>query len=206
MFTGLIESVATVGDIRQTPSGRALTIAWAGAGDLRPGESIAVNGVCLTATACDPGGFSVDISAETLRVTTLGGLAPGRRVNLERAMRADGRFGGHVVQGHVDGVGTIAGITRDGDGAWLDVDVPEPLTALMIPRGSVTLDGVSLTIATISVARIGVQIVPFTLSHTSLDAARAGDPVNVEADVIGKYVARLLEHRRDDQESVSRWS
>ena len=206
MFTGLSEAVATVGDITPTPSGRRLTVAWADAGGLHPGESISVNGVCLTTTASDAGTFAVDVSAETLRVTTLGGLAAGRRVNLERAMRAGGRFGGHIVQGHVDGVGTIATIAADGDGAWLDVDVPASLTGLMIPRGSVTLDGVSLTIAAISGRRIGVQIVPFTRSHTALGAAQVGDAVNVEADVIGKYVARLLEPRRDSQEPVPRWS
>jgi riboflavin synthase len=206
MFTGLIESVAAVKDLRATPTGRVLRITWAAAAELRPGESVAVNGVCLTATEAAGDVFSVDVSAETLRVTTLGGLVAGRPVNLERAMRADSRFGGHIVQGHVDGVGTIAGVTADGEGAWLDVEVPAALATQMIRRGSVTIDGVSLTIASLEGTRIGVQLVPFTRTHTSFAAARAGDPVNIETDVIGKYVARLLAAGGDVREPAAKWS
>ncbi|MEZ5318453.1 MAG: riboflavin synthase [Vicinamibacterales bacterium] len=192
MFTGLIEAVGRVVAVEPGASGVSLRVSAPFAGECHDGESVAVSGVCLTVTTRTHDELRFDVAPETLRVTTLGGLAPGRRVNLERAMRADDRFGGHIVQGHVDGVGRVAGLRPSADTAWLEVDVPDALAATMIPKGSVTIDGVSLTIAALAGPRIGVQLVPFTLAHTTFGDAGAGDAVNIETDVIGKYVARLL--------------
>jgi len=158
--------------------------------ELREGDSVAVNGVCLTVARLHGSGFSAVVSPETLRVTTLGGLTEGALVNLERPLRADGRFGGHFVLGHVDGVGRLVAFRPEADCYWLEVDVPAALDRYLIPKGSIAIDGISLTIARLDGTRVGVQIVPFTFEHTSLRDAAAGTAVNIEADVIGKYVAR----------------
>ncbi len=192
MFTGLIEAVGVIESIRPAPTGQWLRVATALGGDLREGESIAVSGVCLTVTAADQTGFSADVSPETLRVTSLGRLAPADPVNLERPLRADGRLGGHFVLGHVDAVGRVAAVTADGDCHWIEVEVPPALAPLLVPKGSVAVDGISLTIARLAPRAFGVQIVPFTWEHTALGRLREGDTVNLEADVIGKHVARLL--------------
>ncbi|MCC7007602.1 MAG: riboflavin synthase [Acidobacteria bacterium] len=192
MFTGLIEAIGRVERSDGTSRGRRLRIATALAADLRPGDSIAVNGVCLTATDVDDAGFCADVSRQTLEVTSLDRLTAGRLVNLERPLRADARLGGHFVLGHVDATGRIAALRPDGDGFWLDIDVPAPLQPYVIPRGSIAVDGISLTIATLTSSAIGIQIVPFTFTHTALQQASRGDVVNLEADVLGKYVARLL--------------
>jgi riboflavin synthase len=176
-------------------TGRRLRIDTTLGAELRAGDSIAVNGVCLTVVACDATGFAADISSETVRVTTLGDRAPDEPVNLERPLRADARLGGHFVLGHVDGVGRVAALRPDGEGYWLEVDVPEPLEPYMISKGSIAVDGISLTIASLDTGRVGVAIVPFTFAHTTLGSARVGDRVNLEADVLGKYVARLLDER-----------
>jgi len=195
MFTGIVEATGRVARVDPAGTGRRLRIDTALGAELRAGESIAVNGVCLTVVACDATGFAADISPETVRVTTLGDRAPGEPVNLERPLRADARLGGHFVLGHVDGVGRVAALRPDGDGYWLEVDVPEPLEPYMISKGSIAVDGISLTIASLDTGRVGVAIVPFTLAHTTLGSARVGDRVNLEADVLGKYVARLLDER-----------
>jgi riboflavin synthase len=192
MFTGLIEAVGRVEAAPEESTGQRLSIAAPFAGDLSPGDSVAVNGVCLTAASIGPGGFAATVSPETLGVTTLGDLRAGDAVNLERPMRADGRLGGHFVLGHVDGVGEISTIRPDGDCYWVDVTLPAPLLPLCISKGSIAIDGISLTIAQLSGASVRVQIVPFTWAHTALSRARPGQRVNVEADVIGKYVARLM--------------
>ena len=192
MFTGLIEAVGRVEALAAEATGRRLSIASPFAGDLAAGDSIAVNGVCLTATAIGPAGFEATVSPETLRVTTLGDLVPGDAVNLERPLRADGRLGGHFVLGHVDGVGEITDVRPDGDCYWVDVTVPAALLPLCISKGSIAVDGISLTIAALSGPGVQLQIVPFTWTHTALSHARVGQRVNVEVDVIGKYVARLL--------------
>lgn len=200
MFTGLIETTGRVETVdasgveRVEPDGtaRRLRIATPIGRELAIGDSVAVNGVCLTAVTVDADGFTAVVSPETLRVTNLGAVSPGRLVNLERPVRADGRMGGHFVLGHVDAVGRIARITPDGECHWLDIDAPASLEALMIPKGSIAVDGISLTIASLNGTRVGVQIVPHTWTHTALAQARAGDAVNLEADMIGKYVARLL--------------
>jgi riboflavin synthase len=199
MFTGLIESTGTVERARARDGGHVLSIATPIGRELRAGDSISVNGVCLTVTTTRDEGFDVDVSPETLRVTTLGQFEAGRLVNLERPLRADARLGGHFVLGHVDGVGRIASLTRDGECYWLDVEAPASLAPYLITKGSIAIDGISLTIARLTGQIIGVQIIPFTWEHTGLHRALAGDAVNLEADVLGKYVARLMEARVGDR-------
>jgi riboflavin synthase len=192
MFTGLIEATGRIDRIDPQGTARRLRVATPLASELAPGDSIAVSGVCLTVVERDADGFAADVSPETLAVTTLGDMAPGRVVNLERPLRADARLGGHFVLGHVDATGSIAGIRDDGDCRWIDISVPSGFDASLIPKGSVAIDGISLTVASLAPGRFGVQVIPFTLAHTSLAAARAGDRVNLEGDVLGKYVGRLL--------------
>lgn len=208
MFTGLIEATGTVESVQAEGSARRVRIASPLSAGLRAGDSIAVNGVCLTVLGGNDlgghfpadgkmtpeviSGFSVDISPETLRVTTLGTLAPGRVVNLEQPVRADARLGGHFVLGHVDGVGRIASLDRDGDCYWLAVDVPADLVRYVISKGSIAIDGISLTVARLERTTVGVQIIPFTWQHTALASAKPGDGVNIEVDMLGKYVERLV--------------
>jgi riboflavin synthase len=193
MFTGLIEATGRVVSIGGDAAARQLRIATPLAVDLVPGDSVAVNGVCLTVTARDAHGFSADVSPETLRVTSLGALTAERVVNLERPLRADGRLGGHFVQGHVDAVGRVRSLREDGDHYWLDVEFPDALASNLILKGSIAVDGVSLTIASLSASRFGVQLVPFTWQHTAFPHVNAGDAVNLEADMLGKYVQRFLQ-------------
>jgi riboflavin synthase len=195
MFTGLIETTGHVARVEAAAGGTRLTIETALAAELGPGDSIATNGVCLTVTSRTDTTFAVDVSPQTLRVTSLGRLAEGRLVNLERPLRADSRLGGHFVLGHVDGVGTVTGIRPDGDAYWLDVKAPAAVAPLLIPKGSVAVDGISLTVAALAGDTFGVQIVPFTWDHTTIRQLRAGDAVNLEGDVLGKYVLRQLEAR-----------
>ena len=191
MFTGLIESVGRVAAATATASGIALRVQTALAAELQPGDSIAVNGVCLTATVVAAGDLHADVGPETMRVTTLGSLEPGQPLNLERSMRADSRFGGHFVQGHVDGVGTITDVRDDGDAHWLTIAFPAALAPYFIPKGAVAVDGISLTIAELKDTSFDVMIIPFTWHHTNLSARHPGDRVNLECDMIGKYVARI---------------
>ena len=193
MFTGLIETVGHVSGMTPTASGFRASIRTALASDLSLGESIAVNGVCLTVTGTDGDVMHADIGPETARVTTLGALRPDQPVNLERSMRADARVGGHFVQGHVDGTGTVEGVRRDGDSRWLTIGFPGELAPLLIPKGSVSVDGISLTVAVLRDRQFDVMIIPFTWDHTNLLSLRAGDRVNLECDMLGKYVARSLE-------------
>jgi len=195
MFTGLIEVTGVVARMESSSGGLRLEIATPLAADLHPGDSIAANGVCLTVTGADRDAFSVDVSPQTLRVTSLKTLAPGRAVNLERPLRADARLGGHFVLGHVDDVGRVADVRADGDAHWIDIDVSPAFAPLLIPKGSVAVDGISLTVAALSARRFGVQIVPFTWAHTNLRHLHPGETVNLEGDVLGKYVLRLLESR-----------
>lgn len=193
MFTGLIEAVGRVGQVTHTGTGLRITIRTEIAGDLTDGESVSVNGVCLTVVRREPTGFSADIGPETARVTTLGALKVDQPVNLERAMAANGRFGGHFVQGHVDGIGTIRDLRVEGDACWLKVIFPPELAPFFVTRGSVALDGVSLTLAALGPDHFDVMIIPFTRAHTTLGSLPAGSPVNLECDVVGKYVARAAQ-------------
>jgi riboflavin synthase len=149
--------------------------------------------VCLTVTSIEGTEFRADVGPETLRVTTLGRFAPGTRVNLERPLRADGRFGGHFVQGHVDGVGRIEDWRAEADFHWLTVSFAPELAPLIVPKGSIAIDGISLTVARLAVDRLDIMIVPFTIEHTNLKAAEKLDAVNIECDMVGKYVARAAE-------------
>ncbi len=193
MFTGLIEAVGQVAEVVASESGFRIRVRTALPGELRVGESLAVNGVCLTVIAAEGGTVDADIGPETARVTTLGQLKAGSPVNLERSMPADGRFGGHFVQGHVDGVGRVEQIREDGDVHWLAVSFGEPLAPYLIEKGSIAVDGVSLTIAALHDGTFDVMLVPHTWDHTTLRALRAGDGVNLECDMVGKYVARNVE-------------
>jgi len=185
--------VGVVSELTRTQSGLTLGIRTPLASELRLGESVAVNGVCLTVTTSDEAGWSADIGPETARVTTLGGVTPGQPVNLERSMRADGRFGGHFVQGHADGVGVVDGIQQDGESYWIAVRVPSELEPFIILKGSIAIDGVSLTVARLERMLVHVMIIPFTWAHTALSSLRAGNQVNLECDMVGKYVARSME-------------
>ena len=193
MFTGLVENVGQVVSVAPAPSGCAVGVGSTLAAELREGESVAVNGVCLTVTRVEAGAFYADIGAETNRLTTLGSLKPGQPVSLERAMRADSRFGGHFVQGHVDGTGTVEGLTRDGETVWIRIRVPPALAPYLVRKGSIAVDGISLTIADLTDTWFDVMIVPFTWMHTHLPALAPGDRVNLECDMVGKYVARAVE-------------
>jgi riboflavin synthase len=167
-------------------------VATAVAAELSDGESIAVNGVCLTVTSHDQAGFSADLSRATLAVTSFAAIDRGRLVNLERPVRADARMGGHFVLGHVDGTGHVVTFRRDGEAHWLEVEIPAALEPLVISKGSIAVNGISLTVASLATRLVGMQIVPFTYQHTSLSDVQVGDVVNLEVDVLGKYVARLL--------------
>src|SRR5687767_4066326 len=192
MFTGLIEAVGHVSLMEPTVSGLSMRIRTALAPELKPGDSVAVNGVCLTVTGTDRGEMLADVGPETARVTTLASLQRDRPVNLERSMRADGRFGGHLVQGHVDGTGRIEELREEGDAYWLTVSHPVSMAPYIVLKGSLAVDGISLTVAALDDARLDVMIVPFTWQHTNLPSLAVGDSVNLECDMIGKYVARSM--------------
>src|ERR1017187_1270894 len=193
MFTGLIEATARIEAIDVVGAGRRLRIRTPLGVELSAGESVAVNGVCLTAVDVGPAGFAADVSPETVRVTTLGALHAGHLVNLERSLRADARIGGHFVLGHVDGIGRLASWRDDGDSAWVDIEFPANLGAAVVSKGSIAVDGVSLTIAVLEADRFAVQIVPFTRTHTAFADAHPGNAVNLETDILGKYVLRYAE-------------
>lgn len=193
MFTGLIEAVGEVGEVKPTPAGFRLRISSSLADELAPGASLAINGVCLTVIAADADGVHMDVSPETVRVTSLGGLKRGSLVNLERPVRADARMGGHFVQGHVDATGTIEDLRHEGEHHWLTVRYPSLLAPYLVRKGSVAIDGISLTVAGLDDQRFDVQIIPFTWDNTNLRAAQPKDLVNIECDILGKYVVRAIE-------------
>jgi riboflavin synthase len=187
MFTGIVETVGTVAEI----SGARVRLK-SDLDDLAVGESVAVNGVCLTVVEPDGGSFSADISEETARRTSLGALETGSPVNLERAMAAGGRFGGHVVQGHVDSVGQVSEIRQLAGSVEMHFSLPPELERYLVEKGSVTVEGVSLTVASLGPGRFSVALIPHTLQSTTLGTKLPGDPVNIEVDVLAKYVERLL--------------
>ena len=194
MFTGIVEEVGEVEAAVRRRDVLAVRIrARAVTAGLRRGASIAVDGCCLTAVEADGDGFACDLTAETLDRTAFAQrLVPGALVNLERPMRADGRFDGHIVQGHVDGVGEIVALERSGEAAELSVGVPPALERYIVEKGSIAVDGISLTVAALRARGFSVAVIPYTLDHTNLRAARPGDRVNLEIDVIAKYVERLI--------------
>lgn len=192
MFTGLIEDVGTVESVERTAEGARLRIATQLSGQLALGDSIAVNGCCLTATVINPDSFETEAMNQTLQVTALSAIEEGTRVNLELAMRADDRLGGHIVQGHVDGVATVASTEEDGFARRIRVELPPELLRYVIDKGSITLDGVSLTVANLGDSWAEVSLIPETLERTNLADLAPGDRLNVECDVVAKYVERLM--------------
>jgi len=193
MFTGLIESLGRVRAIDDMPGGVRMRLETPLASDLRLGDSLATNGVCLTVVDSDASSVAVEISPETLRVTTLGDLRPGALVNLERPLRPDSRMGGHFVQGHVDGTGILTAMVEEGEFWRIVIGYPAGLAPFFIPKGSVAVDGISLTVAALRPTEFDVQIIPHTMTHTNLQGARVGDRVNIECDMLGKYVVRVAE-------------
>jgi riboflavin synthase len=192
MFTGLIQDVGTVESLDSGDAGASLRIATSLSGEIEPGDSVAVNGVCLTATTVDASGFGTEAMNQTLDVTALGGVEPGARVNLELAMRASDRLGGHIVQGHVDGVGEVAAIEQDGFAKRLRIALGRDLLRYTIDKGSIALDGVSLTVSDLGEDWLEVSLIPETLERTTLGETLPGRKINVECDVIAKHVERLM--------------
>ena len=193
MFTGIVEEKGSIKSITHGAKSAVLYIkAERIMSDVKIGDSIAVNGVCLTATRIMPDGFTADVMAETLRRSSLGSLKAGSHVNLERAMAADGRFGGHIVSGHIDGTGTIREFRREDNAIWVTVACDSGLLRYIVEKGSIAIDGISLTVASVSDDSFKVSIIPHTASETILIEKKPGDLVNLENDIIGKYVDKLL--------------
>lgn len=192
MFTGLIEDIGQVQAIERTNDGALLRIDSELAGELALGDSIAVNGCCLTATAVDGDSFEIEAMNQTLEVTALGGIDQGTRVNLELAVKAGDRLGGHIVQGHVDGVGTVVSVEDDGFARRVRVELPRELLRYVVDKGSITLSGVSLTVAELGDSWAEVSLIPETLERTNLGELAPADKINVECDVVAKYVERLV--------------
>ena len=192
MFTGLIEDVGSVEAVDRGAEGVRLRIASSLSNELALGDSIAVNGCCLTATAVDEGAFETEAMNQTLSVTAFSSIEEGGKVNLELAMKAGDRLGGHIVQGHVDGVGTVVSVEDDGFARRIRVELPPELLRYVVDKGSITLSGVSLTVAELGDSWAEVSLIPETLERTNLGEAAPGDRINVESDVIAKYVERLV--------------
>ena len=192
MFTGLVLGVGRIASVDRSESGARIAVETPLVAELQTGDSIAVNGVCLSATSLQNGSFLADAMNETLSRTSLGDLAPGAQVNLELPLRASDRLGGHVVQGHVDGVGRIASVTEDGFARRVQVDAPADVLRYVIEKGSIAVDGVSLTVTGVDSRSFTVSLIPDTLLRTNLGHAAVGDRVNLEVDVLAKYVEKLI--------------
>lgn len=207
MFTGIVEEIGEIIDIKKGSQSAQLTIR----GDVvtnnsKIGDSIAVNGVCLTATTISKNVFTADVMAETMRRSSLGSLSKGSKVNLERAMAADGRFGGHIVSGHIDGTGTIKSLKKEDNAVWVTIEVERKLIKYIIEKGSVAIDGISLTVAKVTDTTFSVSIIPHTAKETILLKKKENDIVNIENDIIGKYVDKLLNYKdtADDESNKSK--
>ncbi|WP_044975709.1 riboflavin synthase [Ruminococcus sp. HUN007] len=193
MFTGIIEEKGTVANVKKgNVSSRITFRASVVLEDIHEGDSIAVNGVCLTATDITADTFTADVMAETMRRSSLGSLRAGDEVNMERAMLCGGRFGGHIVSGHIDGTGTIASMKREENAVWVKISADSSLLRYIVEKGSVALDGISLTVAAVTDSNFSVSVIPHTGSETTLLSKKPGDRVNIECDMIGKYVEKLL--------------
>ena len=202
MFTGIIEEIGQIQAVKHGAASSRLTIQAAKIlSDVHDGDSIAVNGVCLTVTSHGSGYFTADVMHESLRRSALGNLSQGSRVNLERAMAANGRFGGHIVSGHIDGIGTVREIHEDDIAVWYTISASPALLRYIIEKGSITIDGISLTIAAVDNTGFSVSAIPHTVSQTNLRQRRRGDPVNLETDIIGKYVEKLLRPGQEEAHS-----
>lgn len=193
MFTGIIEEIGTIARIRKGTASAVLEIqAKTVLEGTKIGDSIAVNGICLTVTGMHPGKFTADVMAETLRRSSLGDLQQGSQVNLERAMAADGRFGGHIVSGHIDGTGRIVAMTPEDVAVWVEIEASESLLRYIVEKGSIAIDGISLTVAKLTGQGFAVSLIPHTGAETTLLHRKPGDIVNLENDIVGKYVERFL--------------
>lgn len=194
MFTGIVEEVGMIENIRRGQHSAVLTIRASKVLEgTELGDSIAVNGICLTVTSLPNGAFTADVMHETLNRSSLSELGRGSRVNLERAMAADGRFGGHIVSGHVDGVGHISRIRRDDNAIWYTVSAAPEILRYVVEKGSITIDGISLTVAAVTEKDFSISAIPHTVAVTVLSERKEGDAVNLETDIIGKYVEKLLQ-------------
>lgn len=201
MFTGIIEEMGEVISVAKGASSSRLTISGNKIfSDVKLGDSIAVNGVCLTAASLTKNSFTADVMAETLRRSSLGILQRGSKVNLERAMAADGRFGGHIVSGHIDGTGTISNKTKEDNAIWVTVTAPKEVLRYIVEKGSIAIDGISLTVAYVDESCFKVSIIPHTAEETTLLLKDTGKIVNLECDVVGKYVDKLLNAPRVKEE------
>lgn len=206
MFTGIIEEIGTISSVAEGNLSAVVTIQASKVLEgSQAGDSIAVNGVCLTVTSIHGGLFTADVMAETLRRSSLGNLSKGSRVNLERAMHANGRFGGHIVSGHIDGTGTIVSKAREDNAVWVTINTDKRILKYIVEKGSIAIDGTSLTVATVndSDSTFSVSVIPHTAKETIILGKGAGDIVNLENDVIGKYVERLLAFREEPVNSAN---
>ena len=194
MFTGIVEELGQIAAIQKGSQSAVIRIQCEKVLEgTQIGDSIAVNGVCLTVTTMDSDGYTADVMAETLNRSSLGALKPGSRVNLERAMAADGRFGGHIVAGHIDGTGTVETISKDETAVWYTIGADASILRYIVEKGSITIDGISLTVAKVTDKDFSVSIIPHTQANTVLADRKVGDIVNLETDIIGKYVEKLLQ-------------
>ena len=196
MFTGIVEALGTLAEVKGTGGGFRVRIHTPLSSELKLGDSLAVNGVCLTVILIDGQHVLADVGPETARVTTFGALQRGQEVNLERPMRADGRLDGHFVLGHVDGVGVIEEIRAEGESHWLTIGFQPTLAPYFIRKGSIAVDGISLTVAGLGERQFDVMVIPYTWGSTTLRGLKKGDKVNLECDMIGKYVSRAMELRK----------
>ena len=204
MFTGIVEEMGTIRSIQRGAHSSVLSIgAKTVLSGLKVGDSVAVNGVCLTATGKDSGGFTADVMHETLNRSSLGALTVGSRVNLERAMAADGRFGGHIVAGHVDGTGTITDLSPEGNAVWVTVAAAPNILRYIVEKGSITIDGISLTVAYVDNTCFKVSIIPHTGQETTLLTRKPGYVVNLECDIVGKYIEKLMQPAPAAEEAPS---
>lgn len=202
MFTGIVEEIGIVKSIKKGANSAVLSIGAAKVlDDVKVGDSIAVNGICLTVTSFDKTGFCADVMHETLNRSSLAALKSGSKVNLERAMAANGRFGGHIVAGHVDGTGTITKITKDDNAIWYTIETTTEILRYIVEKGSITIDGISLTVAKITDKDFSISAIPHTVAITILGEKKEGDIVNLENDIIGKYVEKLLTPVTEKKES-----
>ena len=204
MFTGIVEEKGSVRYMQLTGESGVLAIkAKKVLERTKIGDSIAVNGVCLTVTSLQPDGFTADVMAETIRRSRLGSCKVGSQVNLERAMAADGRFGGHIVSGHIDGVGVISSFEKEDNAVWVEIETPAKILRYIVEKGSITIDGISLTVAKLTDSSFAVSVIPHTGEETTLLNRNPGDIVNLENDIVGKYVERLMNFKTDDRDNKS---
>lgn len=200
MFTGIIEEVGNISSLNISGTSGSIKVnAFAVLQNTKLGDSISVNGVCLTVTHLENNSFTADVMAETFRRTNLGQLSNGSPVNLERAMAGNGRFGGHIVSGHIDGTGTISKIQKESNATWYYINAPQQILNLVVEKGSIAIDGISLTVAYVDKSTFAVSIIPHTSSQTILSTRKVGDTVNLENDIIGKYVQKLMGIQNNNQ-------